>query len=290
MYQKIALLFMALMMTSAIYAQTNTFPAAGNVSIFQSGSSSRSYNVFNSSMQIVSRLEATSDSTGQLWLKDSAGNVRVYLKSNHYPSYFMNRLGIGTNNPSDMLQVRSVNHDDIFSIRRDSPTQGNIFDFRITCTPNGERSLDDKSLTLFATKAADFAVLSDPAKSVPQFIVKKNGFVAIGIKTPKYMLDVGGTIRSKEIKVDANGGADFVFEDDYDLRSLEEVDKFVKERKHLPDVPSAKEMEEDGVGLAEMNKLLLQKVEELTLYLIKQQKENEKLTERIQKLETLVEK
>ncbi|TKG87804.1 hypothetical protein EYV94_27920 [Puteibacter caeruleilacunae] len=103
------------------------------------------------------------------------------------------------------------------------------------------------------------------------------GKVGIGTRSPEYLLDVLGTMRAREIKVDLNGGADFVFEDDYDLKSLDEVDQFIKERKHLPGIPSAKQMEKDGVGLAEMNKLLLQKVEELTLHLIDQKKDIEAL-------------
>jgi hypothetical protein len=89
-------------------------------------------------------------------------------------------------------------------------------------------------------------------------------------------LNVAGTIKATEIKVEAKT-ADFVFEEDYQLKSLEEVEQFVQENKHLPDIPSAKQMEEDGVGLAEMNKLLLQKVEELTLYVIDQKKKIEAL-------------
>jgi len=98
--------------------------------------------------------------------------------------------------------------------------------------------------------------------------------VAIGSETidSNHLLDVAGTIRATEIKVEAQT-ADFVFEDDYQLKSLEEVEQFVNENNHLPDIPSAKQMEEEGVGLAEMNKLLLQKVEELTLHLIQQQKQ-----------------
>ncbi len=79
------------------------------------------------------------------------------------------------------------------------------------------------------------------------------------------------TVTAKEVNVTAQP-ADFVFEKDYQLRTVEEVDKYVTEHKHLPDVPSAKKMEEDGVNLAEMNKVLLQKVEELTLYIIDQEK------------------
>ncbi|PXX95168.1 hypothetical protein DF185_22580 [Marinifilum breve] len=94
------------------------------------------------------------------------------------------------------------------------------------------------------------------------------GHLGILKKASNYPLDVEGAIRATEIKVESTGGADFVFEDDYQLKDLSEVEKFITTNKHLPDIPSAKQMEENGVGLAEMNMLLLQKVEELTLYTI----------------------
>jgi hypothetical protein len=85
-------------------------------------------------------------------------------------------------------------------------------------------------------------------------------------------LDVAGTIRATEIKVEAQT-ADFVFDENYPLRSLDEVEEFIKTRGHLPSIPSAERMEKNGVNLAEMNKLLLQKIEELTLYAIEREKE-----------------
>ena len=88
-----------------------------------------------------------------------------------------------------------------------------------------------------------------------------------------------GTIRASEIRVEAQT-ADFVFENDYELRSLEEVETFINDNGHLPDIPSAAEMEKDGVGLAEMNKLLLQKIEELTLYVIELKKEIKEIKEK----------
>ena len=79
--------------------------------------------------------------------------------------------------------------------------------------------------------------------------------------------------------------ADFVFDEDYNLLDLNEVESFIKENKHLPEIPSAEEMEASGVNMAEMNKLLLQKIEELTLYLIEKQDE----IERLQNKESLTE-
>jgi hypothetical protein len=98
-------------------------------------------------------------------------------------------------------------------------------------------------------------------------------------------LDVNGTIRAKEVKVET-GWADFVFHDDYHLKPLSEVNKFIKENKHLPEIPSASEVKEnEGVNLGEMQTKLLQKIEELTLYLIQQQETIETLNAKVEKLE-----
>jgi hypothetical protein len=99
-----------------------------------------------------------------------------------------------------------------------------------------------------------------------------DGKIGFGTTSPEKKLDVVGTIRAHEIVVSKAKTADFVFEEDYKLRPLEEVDAFVKEHKHLPEVASAREMERDGVKQSEMNQKLLQKIEELTLYIIEQEK------------------
>ncbi len=109
-----------------------------------------------------------------------------------------------------------------------------------------------------------------------------SGRVGINQSNPTEALDVNGTILATEIKVAANGNtADFVFSDTYNLKDLTEVENYIKTHKHLPDIPSAEEMEASGVNLAEMNKLLLQKVEELTLYVIKKDKQNKILDEKL---------
>jgi len=75
--------------------------------------------------------------------------------------------------------------------------------------------------------------------------------------------------------------ADYVFEKDYKLHSIEEVAEYVKENKHLPDVPSAKDFKENGYKIGDMDNLLLQKIEELTLYIIEQQKQIKELQSRL---------
>lgn len=86
-------------------------------------------------------------------------------------------------------------------------------------------------------------------------------------------LRVVGNIITQKVKVQQDGWADYVFAPGYKLPSLQEIEQYVKVNRHLPDVPSEKEVQENGVDVGEMNKVLLKKVEELTLYLIEQQKE-----------------
>ena len=106
-----------------------------------------------------------------------------------------------------------------------------------------------------------------------QLLVGFNGNVGIGTTSPTSKLAVNGDIRAKEIKVEATNWPDYVFEDGYVLRPLSEVDGFIKKNGHLPEIPKASEVETKGIALGEMNKLLLKKVEELTLYLIERDKE-----------------
>jgi hypothetical protein len=108
--------------------------------------------------------------------------------------------------------------------------------------------------------------------------IKHNGNIGVGITDPQYKLDVAGTIRAAEVKVvSIDQFADFVFEKDYALPKLNEVHDFIQTNGHLPGIPSAKEVKQNGVNLVEMQVKLLQKVEELTLYSIQQQKRIDEL-------------
>ncbi|MFR9165127.1 MAG: hypothetical protein ACLVKO_02435 [Dysgonomonas sp.] len=114
-------------------------------------------------------------------------------------------------------------------------------------------------------------------------VVTASGKVGIGVENPQNTLDVNGTIRAKEVRVET-GWADFVFDKDYKLPALSEVKAHIDEHKHLPGIPSATEVQENGVGLADMTTKMMQKIEELTLYVIQQ---NEKSAEQQQTIEKL---
>ncbi|MDD4991455.1 MAG: hypothetical protein PHR83_04400 [Paludibacter sp.] len=106
------------------------------------------------------------------------------------------------------------------------------------------------------------------------------GSVGIGTATPNplYLLDVKGTIRATEVKiVSVDNFPDFVFDPEYKLPSLGQVSSFIQTNKHLPNIPSASDVKENGINMVEMQNKLLQKVEELTLYVIEQQKRIEQL-------------
>ncbi len=100
------------------------------------------------------------------------------------------------------------------------------------------------------------------------------GNMGIGTTNPKEKLHVNGTILSSEVKVftTANNVPDYVFKDDYQLTSLADLEEYIKTNNHLPQVPSAEEIEANGLELAKMNLLLLKKIEELTLHTIQQEK------------------
>lgn len=124
-----------------------------------------------------------------------------------------------------------------------------------------------------------------------------NGYIGINTSNPDAMLTVKGTIHTQEVIVDLEGAVapDYVFEKFYDGKSLlnpeykflslSEIEAFIKKNHHLPNIPSASELDKDGISLKQMNLLLLEKIEELTLHTITQQEQIDSLAARLEKLE-----
>lgn len=104
-----------------------------------------------------------------------------------------------------------------------------------------------------------------------------NGNLGLGVISPIEKLAVNGNIRAREIKVQATDWPDYVFEEGYEVGTLEALASYIKVNKHLPEMPAAKVIEKDGLALGEMNKLLLKNLEELILHMIEMNKRIEKL-------------
>ncbi len=108
--------------------------------------------------------------------------------------------------------------------------------------------------------------------------------MGIGTANPTYPLTVNGAVRAKEVLVDT-GWSDYVFEPAYRLTPLSQVASYIRENRHLPEIPSEAEVREKGIGVGEMQSKLLAKIEELTLHAIRLEEQNQALQERIKRLE-----
>lgn len=202
------------------------------------------------------------------------------------------KVGIGTTSPTSKLELNGgifINSD---AAANDMFKMASISTENLPVIKAGIRNDAIGNLTIGRWKLPDepenMGYVEDrivlDADNV-SYIINTSG-LAIGKTTiiSGYLFDVNGKIRANEIVVNT-GGADFVFDDDHNLRSLSEVETFIKLNKHLPDIPTAKEVEQNGVSLGEMQTKLLQKIEELTLYMIELKKENEILRTRVNELD-----
>lgn len=132
----------------------------------------------------------------------------------------------------------------------------------------------------------------EEATILEDLLILQSTTSTVGIGTPStgpHKLAVEGSIGAREIKIQSGEWADFVFKDKYDLMSLKDVENFINQNSHLPNIPSESEVKKDGFFLGEMDAKLLRKIEELTLYTIEQEKKIQKLEEENKTLKQLSE-
>jgi hypothetical protein len=115
--------------------------------------------------------------------------------------------------------------------------------------------------------------LGTALKIVPIMMTDESGNMGLGTSTPHETLSVNGKIRAKEVKVETSNWPDYVFEEGYKVKTLEELESYIKANKHLPEMPAAKEIEANGIALGEIVKIQQKKIEELTLYTIEKDKQ-----------------
>ncbi|MDR0828707.1 MAG: hypothetical protein LBN95_01150 [Prevotellaceae bacterium] len=181
--------------------------------------------------------------------------------------YVSGNVGIGVANPTVKLDISGQTK--LYVPTSNTPVQALTLDVFSFVT-------DENSKNSYFIRCRDV----DAGTNSEKFVIRGDGNVGIGIANPNVRLDVRGVIRAEEVRVCLNQGCDFVFDNNYNLMPLKDLKIFIDNNKHLPEVAPAAEMESEGINLSEMNAKLLQKVEELTLYIIE-------LNQRIEKLETL---
>lgn len=165
------------------------------------------------------------------------------------------KVGIGTSNPSYLLHIHGKEGEGL----------------RIQAS-KARFVMSDIASSIFMQMDNKGSLEFTDRNLQPFIHFDQQGKIGIGTNNPIYKLDVNGAIRASEIKVEVFSGSDFVFDKDYKLKKLEAVESFILENKHLPGIASEKEMINNGIDILKFQMQLLEKIEELTLYNIEQNK------------------
>lgn len=233
------------------------------------------------------------------WERDPNAGVQAWGNgSDTYMTIDQGNVGIGDSDPDYKLSVAGeVEDNPVLMLRNNSysgsDTEGTVsmqFAFQnhigpiIQAYKHTFNTTGIKFYTEYGFNTPQFAMIIQPSGT-------DDPKVGIGTDKPDERLTVYGTVHASEVKIDLNVvPPDYVFDDKYQLPSLTSIAKYVKQHRHLPEVPSADEMSTDGVLVGEMNMLLLKKVEELTLYIIEQDQKAATQTQQINALEQKLER
>jgi hypothetical protein len=224
-------------------------------------------------------------------------------------------IGAGTTSTTNTFMFRNSNGDTLFRMRDDGRMgisyNGTSYGRTVNISGTGINFYNtndasfggaifptDTSLVIWSNSGANNYLVFQPSWGntgvgtyTPNAKFHVNGTQLIGSNSSRvavgYSLSVDGKIIAEEVKVQlSTSWPDYVFADDYRLMPIEDLEKSIRQNKHLPNIPSAAEVTaEKGIELGEMNRKLLEKVEELTLYIIQLKKENNSLEQRLNNIE-----
>lgn len=278
---------------------TYPFPATGNVGI---GTTTPDANLELKSSG-TTELHIDAGTSGHPVLQFEKGGVRKWGMIGEYPSAgrlsFYNyaqyldqmvlsqngSVGIGTVDPVAQLEI--VGHSDgdrlLYINETDSSPVGQVARIYRYNNVGGGGNASNALLTL-SDHSTNVPLQIENHSGATIMTVMGSGAVGIGTATPTQKLEVNGTIRAKEVIVESSGWPDFVFEAGYPLRPLSEVAVYVAESGRLPDAPSAAEVDSQGLSLGDAQRLMMQKIEELTLYAIEQDERIEEQQKAIDEL------
>lgn len=288
------------------FAQTNTFPSSGSVGIgttspqtklhitagtpaFRIEDSNGSNASFYSNYLDYAQLSINRNPSTGTFLNTSKASAQLSIYGGsgdgHFEFYTSNsnnttptekmritgdgNVGIGTTSPGTLLSVNGTT--------TAGPASGGY-----------HLIVNDVSTARWAigTGGYGFHIANDYTSAwTDQFFISATGAVGIGTTSPQAKLAVNGDIFSKKVKVTQSGWPDYVFYPEYRLRPLSEVEQFIKQQRHLPEVPSASAVEKDGIDLGDNQATLLKKIEELTLYIISLNKDVEALKKEIRQMQ-----
>lgn len=280
--KEIQILTLLVIVTFSAKAQDNNFPSTGNVTInsghlVQTGTNNNLQTQGSVKLKNYLLFDADGDFTGGNYFTIRDNPTGDYLRlgrgfDNNLIISSIGKIGIGTIDPKGNLQINGTSEASSSSglnghLVLSSNTTGLVSTFGLYTSPTNPYSWIQSG---HKDNDATYDLALNP----------RGGNVGIGVTNPTQKLQVAGTVYSTEVKVElaAGQGPDYVFEADYELLTLHETKEYIKKHKHLPEIPSAKEMEANGIELGDMNMRLLKKIEELTLYQIE-------LLERLEKAE-----